>query len=108
MVDEKLIEAFHLTWDHYPETVILIYKDRTIIAINKAGEKAGRQIGIKCYSTTADEIHTGCKANDALRNHVYTYVVEKREGGAMISFWLPIDGYNDYLIHFSVRTTKYE
>jgi hypothetical protein len=108
MADEKLVESFHLTWDNYPETVILIYKDRTIIATNKVGEKAGRQIGIKCYSTTSDEIHTGCKANESLKKHSYTYVTEKGNGGVMISFWLPIDGYNDYLIHFSVRTVKYE
>jgi hypothetical protein len=67
MVDEKLIESFHLMWDNYPETVILIYEDRTIFATNKADEKAGRQVGVKCYSTTAHEIHKGCKANEAVK-----------------------------------------
>jgi hypothetical protein len=34
-------------WDNYPEPIILIYKDRTIMATNKISEKAGLQIGIK-------------------------------------------------------------
>jgi hypothetical protein len=32
--------------DNYPETVILIYKDRTIIATNKVSEKVGGKLGL--------------------------------------------------------------
>jgi hypothetical protein len=106
---DKLVEAFHLMWDNYPESVMLIHKDRTIIAANKAGEKAGRQVGIKCATIKPPEIHKGCKANEALANSVPTYRKKKGNLGDIISFWLPIDGYTDYLIHFSVGgAIKYE
>jgi hypothetical protein len=50
MADQKVIEAFHLMCDSFPEPVMLIEKNRTILAINRAAEKDGRPLGIKCSS----------------------------------------------------------
>lgn len=109
MADQSVIKAFHLMWDNFPESVMLINKDREIIASNKAGEERGRTAGIKCSSLLPATGHKGCKANEALKNHEYTYRKKKGDLGDVVSFWLPIDGYPDYLIHFSVGgTVKYE
>lgn len=32
MDEQKIIEAFHLMWDHFPEPVVLIKKNRQIYA----------------------------------------------------------------------------
>jgi hypothetical protein len=34
MVDSKVIEEFHLIWDHFPEPVTLVHKSREVIAVN--------------------------------------------------------------------------
>jgi hypothetical protein len=110
MVDKKLVEAFHLMWDNFPEPVRLIHKDRTILVLNKAGEKVGWQTGTKCSSIPPLEAHKICKANEAIKNHVYTYAeTEGNLGGESVYFWIPVDGYNDYFIHFAIgRRVKYE
>lgn len=109
MVDQDVIEAFHLMWDNFPESVMLLNKEREIIASNKAGQDLGRIPGMKCSSIQPLASHQGCKANEALRTHEYTYRKRKGNLGDVVSFWLPIDGYPDYLIHFSVGgPIKYE
>ena len=35
-VDEKLIEAFHLMFDHFPEGVQLAHKSKRVVALNAA------------------------------------------------------------------------
>ena len=35
MNDEELIKAFHVMWNGFPEAVMVIKKDREIIAVNK-------------------------------------------------------------------------
>jgi len=103
MANEKLIEAFHLMWDNFPEAVRLTYKDRTIIVNNKASENTEWQVGIKCSSVPPLERHKFCKANETMKNCIPTY----EKIGEMISYWIPIDGYADYFIHFAVRMNKY-
>ncbi|MDR2808224.1 MAG: hypothetical protein LBB43_04355 [Spirochaetaceae bacterium] len=43
-----------------------------------------------------------CKANGCMKNHTATYAKWNGSLGDAVSFWLPIDGYSDYFIHFSV------
>ena len=47
-VDEKLIEAFHLMFDHFPEGVQLAHKSKRVVALNPACEAMGRKIGMIC------------------------------------------------------------
>jgi hypothetical protein len=75
MADTKLTDAFHLMWDEFPEGVILVHKDRTIIATNKAGEKPGCQINTKCFARPPIGGHQRCKANEA--SHIKNLNTEK-------------------------------
>jgi hypothetical protein len=102
MSEQKIIEAFHLMWDFFPEPVRLIERNRTVLAVNKAAEKSGMQRGIKCSSIPPLASHKGCKANAALSAKEYQYSKWKGGLGDVITYWLPIDGYPDYYIHFSV------
>ncbi|MDR1241225.1 MAG: hypothetical protein LBM00_00335 [Deltaproteobacteria bacterium] len=106
---QKITDAFHLMWDNYPESVMLIRKDRTIIAVNRAGALAGREAGTKCSTLQPLENHKGCKADECAKNHSFTYRKKKGNLGDTVSFWLPVDGYPEYIVHFSVGgSMKYE
>jgi hypothetical protein len=107
-MEQNLINAFHLMWDNFPEPVILIHKDRTIVAINKACEITGVQTNTKCLALQPSERHKGCKANEALMNKEASYRKRKGDFGDVIAFWLPIDECQEYLIHFSVGRKDYE
>jgi hypothetical protein len=100
MNEEKIIEAFHLTWNNFPETVRLIRRDRTIIAINKAGVNSGIQIGSKCSATLPSERHKGCLANKALETGKYTYDKVGFENDSLLRFWIPVNDTDEYFIHF--------
>jgi hypothetical protein len=102
MADQKIIEAFHLMWDFFPEPVRLIEKNRTVLAVNRVAEKSGMQLGIKCSSIPPLESHKGCKANAALSTKEYQCSKWKGKLGDVLTYWLPIDEYPDYYVHFSV------
>lgn len=42
MEKAEVIKAFHLMWDNYPESAMLIDKKRNIIAANKVAPSTGQ------------------------------------------------------------------
>jgi hypothetical protein len=105
MIDSKVIEAFHLMWDHFPEPVTLVHKSREVIAVNGACKSIGREVGINCATIGTPEAHKGCLANQALANRQPAFKKGKFGEKDIISYWLPIDGYPDFFIHFGVGVT---
>ena len=98
MEKAEVIKAFHLMWDNYPESAMLIDKKRNIIAANKVAPSTGRI-----------EQHKGCRAEEAWKNGEASYRKKVGKLGDVVSFWIPVDGYPDYLVHFSVGSIqKYE
>ena len=98
----KAIDAFHLMWDNYPEFAILLHKDKIIVAVNKEGEKLGLVVGAKCENCLPSEVHKGCQVDETIKQRKWSYRRRQNESGGVIHFWMPIDGYDDYLIHFQV------
>ena len=47
-VDQKLVEAFHLMFDHFPEGVQLAHKSKRVVAVNPACQAIGRTVGMIC------------------------------------------------------------
>ena len=45
MKDEELIQAFHVMWNDFPEAVMIIKKDREIIAVNSKAADFGLKPG---------------------------------------------------------------
>lgn len=45
MVDERILEAFHMMWDNFPGPVRLIHKSKTILAVNEAARSKGFEAG---------------------------------------------------------------
>lgn len=68
-IDPKLIEAFHLMYDHFPEPASLVHKSRLVMAVNPACQIIGRAPGMVCARQGAAEAHRGCLAGEAVRLH---------------------------------------
>lgn len=109
MIDENIIDAFHLMWDGFPDPVVLIHKSREIVAANIAARANDRVEGIKCSTLFTPEAHKGCKANLALKNGSAEFLRKKGGTGELLLYWLPIKDNPEYLIHVSIgAVTKYE
>lgn len=108
-VSEELIRNFHIFWDNYPFPVMLVYKDRTILDVNKAGEAAGCQTGTRCIDTGKKEDHAGCLANQALKEHSAKRVVAYAENMGLVvdGYWVPLAGEQDIYLHFFADITEY-
>jgi len=96
---EKLIEAFHLTWDEFPGVTRLIDKENHVIACNKAALSAGLSDGQICAKIGTPESHRGCRK--ALALSTGTAQVD-RPVENKIRAWVPVQGYPDIVVHFSV------
>ena len=102
MVDSKVVEAFHLMWGDFPEPALLIRGNREMIAVNGAGEKAGRVEGTICATYGGAEAHKHCLANKALATRQPAFVKRKSGERDIISYWLPLDGYPELFVRFII------
>ncbi len=98
--DTRLLQAFKLMWDLYPEPVRLIRKDFTVVAGNQAFLKAGGKIGDKC-NATRPELHRGCQAQAALKARESKVIEHELFNHHISSYWIPVQGNTDHFIHFS-------
>ena len=83
---QELIAAFHLMWDHFPSMEII-----------------GRHVGMRCIKHGPAESHKGCLAHKALNEHKAKYSTSIINGKESVAYWLPVDGYPDYYLHFGTR-----
>ncbi len=108
-VDEALIRAFHLMYDHFPEPAQLTHKSKQIVALNPACKAIGREVGMMCIKHGPPEAHAGCLANKAIKNQTATWKTKPTTSlneQTGVIFWLPVDGYPDFYIHFAVGYSK--
>ena len=101
---EKIIESFHFMWDTFPERARLIDQHKNVLAVNKAGETLGMETGVRCCDAPPVELHRGCLANLALREHKgeYSLTADKKR----LRFWLPVAECDDLYVHFSIPMTE--
>lgn len=98
---QEVIEAFNLMWRHFPNPVLLIYKDRTILAANPAGLAIGRKPGLNCAGFGRKEGHYGCLASRALAEQKPQCLSKEIDGVMKTVYWLPVEGCPDIYIHLS-------
>ena len=98
----EVIAAFHAMWDNFPEPVSLVHKSREVIALNKAHYL---KPGIYCAKTGKNGPHMRCQANKALAEKQAIGVISHDPASkrTTIIYWVPLEEYPDYFIHFSVR-----
>lgn len=102
MIDSKVIEAFQLMWGNFPEPALLVHKSRKIVAVNETSRKLGRVEGTSCISYGEPESHRGCKANQVLANQQPAFLKKKNGEKEIIAYWLPLDGYPEFYVHFNI------
>lgn len=108
-VSEEILRNFHLFWDNYPAPVMLIHKDRTILAVNPAAQTIGYPTGLRCVDLGEKKHHAGCRANVALRDKVgvrdtawYDFL-----SAVLDAYWIPLAGAEDFYVHFSNDITAF-
>jgi hypothetical protein len=108
-IDATLRSNFHIFWDNFPCPVMLVHKDRTIIAVNKAGQAVGCPVGIRCANIGEKKHHAGCRANNALREQTGVREVAYYEhlGQVIDGYWIPLAGSEDLYVHFGIDITDY-
>ena len=103
---QDVVDAFHLMWGNFPESVSLVHKSRQVMAVNKAMERQGIvKPGMTCAQIGTPEAHKGCLANKALASGEAAFVHMPLPGRDGVGFWIPLDDYPDFFVHFSVGLT---
>jgi len=107
--NESIYHHFHQQWDNCPFPVLLIYKDRTILACNRTAQKIGILAGRPCYQIGSGGSHKGCLANEALKERSGKHCVEYREELASVwdRYWVPLAGREDIYLHFNIDITEH-
>lgn len=102
-VSPEMIKAFDVMWGNFPESVTLVHKSKEIVALNAACRALGREKGMFCSKLGSPEAHKGCLANRALAAGKPMFKRIVSETRQLIAYWLPLEAYPDFYIHFSVN-----
>ena len=102
-VDDKLVEAFHLMYDNFPGVAQLNHKSKLIVAVNPAARAFGRTEGMICHQHGSPDQHKGCLAERSLSEgkEQFAYNPPMADGTGLTVYWIPVEGYSDYYIHFA-------
>ena len=108
-IREEIKRNFHLFWDNFPFPVMLVYKDRTIIDANNAGQALGCPVGSRCADLGEKRFHAACKANVALKEQkgIREVGYHAHLGQVLDSYWIPLAGADDLYVHFGIDITEY-
>lgn len=108
-ISDETRRNFHIMCDNFPFAVMLIHKDRTILAVNKTGETEGYPTGVRCVELGEKEHHKGCLANQALKEQTAKRVVDYIEfrSAVLDSYWIPLAGSEDLYLHFATDITPW-
>lgn len=104
----NVIEAFHLMWSKFPGPVTLVHKSRMIMAANPVGISLGRIPGIKCSTLPPASSHEGCLGNKALSENCAKLKKLVTPEYQRMVYWVPVEGYPDYFLHFSIALSDHE
>ena len=99
-----------MNWNIHPFPVLLIQKDRTILAVNKAGQDLGVPTGMKCFQLAKnDTICPNCQANTALKEKKGIQVGSYTEARKQFTetFWVPLDGVDGIYLHYGNDITRW-
>lgn len=107
-LEAELAEAFQRMYGAFPKSAMLLHKSKRIVALNLAARDLGREPGNICAKLGPPEMHAGCLAHRAVSEQKAMYkAVTTPQGRSLILYWLPVIGYADYYVHFSVGNVDY-
>ena len=97
----EVIRAFHLMWDKFPGPVTLVHRSRLVMAANPVAVSLDREPGVKCSQLPPASAHAGCLGNKTLdEGRAQLKLAVTPEYQRMV-YWVPIEGYPEYFLHFS-------
>jgi hypothetical protein len=94
-----LIHSFHETWDTFPGVARIVDRFHHTLAVNPFAEKQGMKVGEICAERKSPENHRGCLKRKVLSTGKAGI---DRPSEGKIRGWLPVKGYPDVVIHFSL------
>lgn len=103
--EDELVRAFHMMWENYPEAVRLIRRDFHVIAGNKVYLAQGGQIDVQC-NVGDPSFHKGCQAMNSLKTREAKCKQSEVLGVTWDSYWIPVEGVEDYFVHFTNGINK--
>jgi hypothetical protein len=110
MVDPRVLEAFQIMWGPFPEPVMLVHRDRTVLGLNDLARRIGIPTGIKCHSLNPEGAPGGqcrrCRANQALRTGETVCCEEESVGRPVRGYWMPLKEVPDVYVHFGIGTAE--
>jgi len=104
-MEQSILNTFQTMWGPFPEPVLLVRKDRTILAVNDLARSLGTTTGVKCFSLNPEAQTSACrqcKANLALREQRTVCTDEVQNGHRIIGYWMPLKEEKDVYVHFGV------
>ena len=104
-IAQQTIDAFEQMWGPFPEPVMLIHKNRTVVAANQLARAAGIQTETKCFSYNpegAKGCSKGCQAAVALREHRTVITDGEKNGTPIRGYWMPLAEAPDLYVHFGI------
>ena len=109
VISEEVRNGFHLFYDNFPFPVMLVAKDRTILAVNRTGATAGYPTGLRCCDLGKPEDHRACRAGEALRDRESKRLVMYYEPAKQVvdSYWIPLAGHDDLFVHYAADITEW-
>jgi hypothetical protein len=101
--DPRLVDAFTMMWGAFPDPMILVHRDRTVLARNDAAAATGwLEVGQHCFDANATangHACKGCQANAALRQGSAIACDGELLGKRIRGYWLPVKGATDVYVH---------
>jgi hypothetical protein len=103
--DPRLLEAFQLMWGNFPDPMMLVHRDRTILAVNDACAAMGTAAGTKCFSynavpgAVANGACKACQANKALTAGTAIACAYELGGKNIRGYWVPLRGSSEVYLH---------
>ena len=101
--DPGLVDAFDQMWGRFPDPMLLVRRDRTILAQNDAARaQPWSVVGGKCHDVhPGNQGHPcqGCQANAALNLGTAIACDGAHDGKRVRDYWIPVKGARDVYIH---------
>jgi hypothetical protein len=101
--DAGLADAFDQMWGRFPDPMLLVRRDRTILAQNDAARaQPWSAVGGKCHDVhPANHGHAcvGCQADAALDQGTAIACEGAQAGKRIRNYWIPVKGAPDVYVH---------
>lgn len=109
MTESSYVQAFDLMWEMFDEPALLIHRNRTIVAANRAARRLGGREGEKFRGLAPSGKLPGyqwARADEALRNRRPISDITLEFGAPVTCYWIPLPESPDLYVHFGLGVAR--